>query len=53
MKAVQLNPREVKRFINNVILAKSVFEKPVDQLIAVRALDFRTEWNKFFERITA
>ena len=52
VKAVQLNPREVKRFINNVILAKSVFEKPVDQLIAVRALDFRTEWNKFFELIT-
>jgi len=32
LKAIQLNPREVKRFINNVILAKLVFNKPVEEL---------------------
>ena len=52
VKAVELNPRQVKRFINNIILAKSVFSKPVDELIAVQALNFRKEWWKFLDLIT-
>jgi KAP family P-loop domain/Pentapeptide repeats (8 copies) len=52
VKAVELNPREVKRFINNIILAKSVFEQPVDELIAVQTLNFRHEWRKFLDLIT-
>lgn len=53
VKALQPNPREVKRFINNVILAKAVFDKPtVAELIVVRALDFRSEWNNFLELIS-
>jgi hypothetical protein len=52
VKSVQLNPREVKRFINNVILAKSVFDKPIDGLIVVQALNFRHDWNRFLELIT-
>jgi hypothetical protein len=49
--AVEGNPRQVKRFINDVILARFVFKKPVDNLIAVEALKFRQEWNKFLEFI--
>jgi hypothetical protein len=51
VKAVQLNPREVKRFVNTVILAKAVFDKPTDELIAIHALNFRREWNKFLESL--
>lgn len=50
--AVELNPRQVKRFINNVILAKAVLDKPIDELVAVQALNFRPEWNNFLELIT-
>lgn len=52
VKAVELNPREVKRFINTIILVKSVFDKPIDELIAVQALSFRLDWNRFLELIT-
>lgn len=53
VKAVESNPRQLKRFINNVILAKAVSnELPIDGLIAVRALDFRHEWNRFSELMT-
>jgi len=52
VKAVELNPREVKRFINTIILVRSVFDKPIDELIAVQALNFRTDWNRFLELIT-
>ena len=39
------------------MLAKSVFSKPgkdieIDKLIAVQALNFRSEWNRFLELIT-
>ena len=51
VKAIELNPRQVKRFINNIILAESVFGKPVDELIAVQALNFRQEWWKFLDLI--
>jgi hypothetical protein len=53
MKAVELNPRQVKRFINNVILAESVFGKPANELIVVQALNFRKEWWKFLDLITS
>jgi KAP-like P-loop domain-containing protein len=53
IKAIELNPRQVKRFINNIILAESVFGKPVDELIAVQALNFRKEWWRFLDLITA
>jgi len=52
VKSVESNPREVKRFINNIILAESVFKKPIDELIVVQALRFRPEWNTFLELIT-
>jgi hypothetical protein len=52
VKAVELNPRQVKRFINNIILAQDVFNKDIDKLIAVRALDFRRDWQNFLELIT-
>jgi KAP family P-loop domain len=52
-KAVQSNPRQLKRFINNIIFAKTVFnDRDTDKLIVVQALDFRPEWNKFLELIT-
>jgi hypothetical protein len=52
VKGVKPNPREVKRFINNIILAKSVFDKPTDELIVVQALSFHQDWNKFLDLIT-
>ena len=53
VRAVEKNPREVKRFINNVILAKSVIneEETIDKLIAYRALVYRSEWNPFLQMI--
>jgi hypothetical protein len=51
-KAVQLNPRQVKRFINNVIFMQAVFDKEIDELIVVQALSFRDNWRKFLEIIT-
>lgn len=53
VKAIEPNPRQVKRFINNIILAKAVFGEDVDydKLIAVQALNFRREWNRFLELI--
>lgn len=52
VKAVHLNPREVKRFINNIILAKAVNDKPVDQLIVVQAFNRRDDWNRLSELIS-
>ncbi|MGD1838341.1 MAG: KAP family P-loop NTPase fold protein [Nitrososphaeraceae archaeon] len=49
--SVERNPRQVKRFINDIILARFIFKKPVDNLISVEALKFRKEWNKFLEFI--
>jgi hypothetical protein len=53
-KAIEPNPRQVKRFINNIILAKAVFGEDIDydKLIVVKALNFRREWNKFLESIS-
>src|SRR5919202_6254656 len=52
VEAIESNPRQVKRFINNVILAQSIFGKPIDELIVIQALDFRPEWKKFLDLIT-
>ena len=32
VKAIEPNPRQVKRFVNNIILAKEVFGKEIDTL---------------------
>jgi uncharacterized protein YjbI with pentapeptide repeats len=53
VRAIEPNPRQVKRFVNNIILAKEVFGKDIDKLIAVQALNFRSEWNRFLELISA
>ena len=53
VKAIEANPREVKRFVNQIILAKSVFDKPVDNLIVVQALRFNPEWRWFLDYITS
>jgi KAP family P-loop domain len=52
VRAVPPNPRQVKRFLNTVILTKSVFNKDVDKLLVVQALNFRREWKNFLEFIT-
>ncbi|HSF51073.1 MAG TPA: P-loop NTPase fold protein [Nitrososphaeraceae archaeon] len=49
--SVERNPRQVKRFINDVILTRFVFKKPVDNLIAVKTLKFRQEWEWFSDFI--
>jgi hypothetical protein len=48
---IERNPRQVKRFMNDVILARSVFKKPIDKLIVIEALKFRPEWNGFLKFI--
>jgi KAP family P-loop domain len=53
VKAIEPNPRQVKRFVNNIILANEVFGKDIDKLIVVQALHFRSEWNRFLELISA
>jgi hypothetical protein len=52
-KAVELNPREVKRFINNFIIAREIFsgkEVKAEELLLVQALKIR--WNKFYSYIS-
>lgn len=49
--AVKRNPRDAKRFINTIILAKAMIDKPVDELIAVHALLYRQEWRPFLNFI--
>ena len=53
VRAVEHNPREVKRFINTVILAQSVIigEVHIDKLIAYQSLAYRPEWNTFLQLI--
>ncbi|HSF51192.1 MAG TPA: P-loop NTPase fold protein, partial [Nitrososphaeraceae archaeon] len=52
-KAIQSNPRQLKRFINNVIFTKTVFnDRDIDKLIVVQALDFHQEWSNFLDLIT-
>ncbi|MDQ3902909.1 MAG: hypothetical protein M3247_04530 [Thermoproteota archaeon] len=52
IRAVEKYPREMKRFTNNIILAKSIFNKPLSNLIAVQALRFHPEWNRLLAIIT-
>jgi len=57
VKGVQLNPREIKRFVNSVILAESVFFSDdetwsIRELLAVQALSFRNDWKNFLDIIT-
>jgi hypothetical protein len=53
-KGVEPNPRLIKRFLNNIILAKGVFGQYVDfdRLIAVQTLIYRRDWNIFLELIS-
>jgi hypothetical protein len=58
-KVIEPNPRQLKRFVNSVILARSVLSKngegvkeDIDNLIVVQALNFRPEWNRFLKLIT-
>jgi len=56
--AINNNPRAAKRFINDIILARSVFKStsiesvPLRKLIVVQALNSRDEWRKFLGIIT-
>ncbi len=45
VEAVQPNPREVKRFINNVILAKAVFNRPTVIALLSRQPYFKASCN--------
>ena len=52
VSAVKENPREAKRFINDILFTTSIFEHlDIDKLIVVRAMIFRHEWNDFLEFI--
>jgi hypothetical protein len=50
--SVELNPREIKRFINKIILVKEIYNKPLEGILVVSALQSKPEWNKFLELIT-
>jgi KAP family P-loop domain len=53
IQAIDANPREAKRFINSVILSRAAFSNlPLDELMVVHALRFRTEWNPFLDFVT-
>ncbi len=52
IKAIESNPRQVKRFVNTVILATMIYGKPIPELICVQALNFRQEWRAFLDYIT-
>ena len=47
MLATEKNPREVKRFINSIILTNAVFNKPIENLIVYQALRFHPDWKNF------
>jgi len=48
VQAVERNPREIKRFLNNFILANEIFgfttNKEFSEFLAIQALHFRWEW---------
>jgi KAP family P-loop domain len=56
MRASQLNPRDVKRFVNAVVLSIVIFKqhtKDIEKLIAVQAFYFRGgAWLDFLKLIT-
>jgi predicted KAP-like P-loop ATPase len=51
LSAIEKNPRELKRFINNIILSKEILDTPTDKLMIIQALRFREEWNEFLRFI--
>ncbi len=61
VKTVKNNPRQIKRFLNYLILTYFVISAgrdksensflKFDQLTVVRALEFRNDWNEFLELI--
>jgi uncharacterized protein YjbI with pentapeptide repeats len=55
IRAAQLNPRDVKRFINTLILSKVIYgqsSKDFEKLIAIQAFYFRgTKWIDFLKLI--
>jgi hypothetical protein len=56
-RGVQLNPREIKRFVNSIILAASVFSSDnknlsIKELVTVQALSFRLDWKNFLEIVS-
>jgi uncharacterized protein YjbI with pentapeptide repeats len=54
--AAQLNPRDVKRFVNIIILSKYIYEEnitDIEKIIAVQAFYFRgNRWLNFLKLIT-
>jgi len=54
--AAQLNPRDVKRFINTVIVSRYIYDqsiKDIEKLIAIQAFYFRgTKWINFLKSLT-
>jgi hypothetical protein len=56
IKGIQLNPRQIKRFVNKVILSESVYgidnELSITKLITVQIMVFRGEWRKTLDIIT-
>jgi uncharacterized protein YjbI with pentapeptide repeats len=54
--ASQLNPRDIKRFINTIILARYIYEhsiRDIEKLIAIQAFYFRSkDWLGFLKLIT-
>ena len=55
VSVIRKNPRDIKRFINSIILARKVFGNlkglRIDHLIVVQALRYRDEWNKLLDFI--
>jgi uncharacterized protein YjbI with pentapeptide repeats len=56
ISAAKLNPRDVKRFINTVIISTYIYEQnieDIDKLIAIQAFYFRgSKWIDFLKLIT-
>jgi uncharacterized protein YjbI with pentapeptide repeats len=59
IKATQLNPRDIKRFINSIVLAREFYsqdikniDKNIDKIIAIQAFYFHGDkWMEFLERL--
>jgi KAP family P-loop domain/Pentapeptide repeats (8 copies) len=53
VKAVKPTPREIKRFINSIILSRELYgSENVAESTAIQALHFRREWNNFLDFIS-
>jgi uncharacterized protein YjbI with pentapeptide repeats len=53
IKATQLNPRDIKRFINSIVLARDIYGqdiKDIDKIIAIQAFYFHgRKWIEFLK----